>query len=123
MTDLLLPDKALNALDKLLLRIITYMACVPFSNLMTETAYVAQLADIGYSSIEIEDISAEVFPGLARYIDSLSKDPRRTAALDPRKVASYRGFAKVLRWWSRGRLRFVLVKAMKGGVGKSGSVL
>ena len=83
---------------------------------MTEEAYLAQLADIGYTDVEIQDITKHVFSGLAKYIDGIGEDNRKVAALDAKKVASYGGFAKVLRWWSRGKMRFVLVKGIKGGI-------
>ena len=83
---------------------------------MTAEDYLAQLRDIGYINVEIQDITQHVFAGLAKYIDGIAADSRKAAALDAKKLASYKGFAKILRWWAGGKLRFVLVKGMKGGI-------
>lgn len=114
LTDLMLPDKALSPITSLLMRMICFFANVPFHNLTTRNEYEASLRELGFTQLEIIDITQDVFPGLARYIDSLQKDPAMRAALDPAKLKQYRMFAKVLRWWNGGRLRFVLVKATKG---------
>lgn len=113
-TDLMLPDGGLSALSSILMRIICYFANVPFHNLLTQPEYERVYTELGFTRLEIEDITMDVFPGLADYIDTVNRDPVMCAALDPAKLRQYRMFAKVLRWWSRGRLRFVLVKAMKG---------
>lgn len=96
------------------MRIICFFANVPFHNLVKQFEYEAIFNEFGFTHIEVEDITSDVFPGLARYIDSLDAEPAMRAALDPAKLKQYKMFAKVLRWWSRDRLRFVLVKAMKG---------
>lgn len=110
----MLPDTPLSGISTLLLRVICYLAHVPFANLVTQAEYERVYEELGFTQVEIEDITRDVFPGLASYIDGINLDPLMRAALDPSKMQQYRIFAKILRWWSNGRLRFVLVKAMKG---------
>lgn len=90
------------------------MAGVPFNNLITQQEYEKHLSDLGFTKIQIEDITPYVFSGLASYISRIDDDPRLKAALDPAKLKQYKAFARVLNWWSGGRLQFVLVSAMKG---------
>lgn len=96
------------------MRVICFFANVPFHNLVKQAEYEATFRELGFTQLDIEDITQDVFPGLAAYIDSLDADPVMRAALNPAKLQQYKVFARILRWWSRGRLRFVLVKAMKG---------
>lgn len=114
LTDLMLPDTPLSTISSVLMRIICFFANVPSHNLITQAEYEAIFKELGFTQLEIEDITQDVFPGLAGYIDRLGADSVMGAALDPAKLQQYKMFAKVLRWWSGGRLRFVLVKAMKG---------
>ena len=118
LTDLMLPLKPLSSLSKLALRIICLLSSVPYLNLISRLDYEAQLREIGYTNIEIEDISPDVFSGLAGYIDQLDNDVVLKAAIDPGKLRQYRIFAHVLRWWSRGTLSYVIVKAIKGSTQK-----
>lgn len=110
----MLPNEPLSLLSSFLMRIICYFANVPFENLITQAEYEQVFKELNFTRLEIEDITQDVFPGLAGYIDRLNEDQVMNAALDPAKLRQYRMFAKILRWWSNGRLRFVLVKAMKG---------
>lgn len=96
------------------MRIICFFANVPFHNLVTQTEYESTLHELGFTQLEIEDVTQDVFPGLAGYIENRASDPVMRAALDPAKLQQYKMFARVLRWWAGGSLRFVLVKAMKG---------
>jgi hypothetical protein len=114
MTDLMLPSKPSSTLTNVLMRLICLLAGVPYSNLITTEEYEAQLRQLGYIDIEIKDITKDVFPGLAQYIDGLTDNAGMAAALDMSKVREYRMFARVLRWWMNDRLLFVLVKATKG---------
>lgn len=116
LTELMLPEQQLSLWSKFCLRGICLLAKVPYENLISRQAYIAQLEEIGYSGIELEVITQHVFAGLAAYIDGIDKDVRLANALDRSKVRQYVGFAKVLRWWAAGpKLDFVLVKAMRGG--------
>lgn len=110
----MLPDTPLSPISSVLMRIICFFANVPFDNLVNQAEYEQTFREIGFTQLEVEDVTQDVFPGLAEYIESRDKDPVLRAALDPAKLQQYRMFAKVLKWWSGGRLRFVLVKAMKG---------
>jgi hypothetical protein len=114
LTDLMLPSTPLSPISTILLRMICFLASVPFENLVTQEVYEATFSELGFTELVIEDITPHVFDGLAGYIDRINQDAKLKAALDPAKMLQYRIFARILRWWSNGRLRFVIVKAMKG---------
>ena len=88
---------------------------MPYSNLLTQAAYEAQLRETGYSHIEIEDLTSDVFPGLGDYIERMCGEVKFQVALDSSKLRQYRTFARVLRWWNKGKLSFVMVTAVKSG--------
>lgn len=72
---------------------------VPSANLVTLSQYRSQLECIGYDDIQIEDISAHVFPGLIAFLRS--------------RGLLWGIFAYMLRiWWKTGG-RYVLVSASK----------
>lgn len=113
LTDLMLPSKPLSFFSETALRVVCWLAKVPYSNILTREQYEANLRRLGYIDVRMEDISEFVFRGLAEYIDSRGKDRLLKAALDQAKLKQYSVFAKVLRWWGRGNLSFVLVRARR----------
>jgi len=119
MTDLLLPSEPLSSFSRIALQLVCWLAKVPFDNLVSRDDYEAGLRELGYIDIDIDDITPHVFDGLAGYIESTGRDHLLATALDKAKLSQYRAFARVLRWWGRGNLRFVLVKARRAFV-KSG---
>lgn len=60
------------ALNRLFLRTLTFALSAPFSNLLTPAAYRTQLQEAGYADedITIEDITDDVFPGLASFLET-----------------------------------------------------
>lgn len=76
---------------------------VPRENMITSSEYKDMLQSIGYRDVSIRIITAEVFPGLAAYIESHT--------VDYRWIGFY-VFAKFLRWWTRNQyLEYVIVSA------------
>lgn len=113
-TDLLLPTRQLAWYTLLIHRFIYYMSGSPSVNMITQEEYKVQLQNLGYTHIVFQDISPHVFPGLSAYIDGISAQPALAAAIDKSKLAQYTQFARVLRWWAKGNMKFVLVRATKG---------
>ncbi|KAI1943066.1 hypothetical protein LOZ66_000761 [Ophidiomyces ophidiicola] len=66
------PSSSLRSVfNGLLLRLLTPALSAPFSNFMTMSAYKRELQEAGYAveNITIEDITEDVFPGLARFLE------------------------------------------------------
>ena len=112
-TDLLLP-RAPTLLDRLALQFICMMAGVPFANLMSRERYEATLREQGWTEIQLEDISASVYPGFLRFIKEHGE------AMGPALSAwgGLAGYARVVEWYSRPerpRLAFYIISARKRG--------
>ncbi|GAA5902081.1 uncharacterized protein JCM6883_001291 [Sporobolomyces salmoneus] len=117
LTDLLLPSTSLTLFDSLALRIICLLAHLPFENLLNPKNYRSSLVRAGFdqATIEMQDISDQVWPGFLRFIE------RREKEMGVVLGSSWRGlkmYAKVVRWYSgagggRKRLRFYLISAKK----------
>ncbi|GAA5916251.1 class I SAM-dependent methyltransferase [Sporobolomyces salmoneus] len=113
LTDLLLPSTPLTSFDSLALRIICLLADLPFENLLTPKNYRASLVKAGFdeSTIEMQDISDQVWPGFLRFIE------RREEEMGVALESSWKGlkmYSRVVRWYSglgggRKRLRFYLI--------------
>ncbi|KAK2821781.1 hypothetical protein FQN49_007680 [Arthroderma sp. PD_2] len=66
------PSNLQRALNTLFLRLLTPALGAPFKNFVTQDAYKSQLEEAGYlaKNITIEDITDDVFAGLARFLDT-----------------------------------------------------
>ena len=110
-SDLLLPDRPLSWKAYVIHRIICLAAGVPWRNMVNEAHYRASSIEAGFDVMVIEDCTADVFVGLADHINRLGADAMLRIATNSALRSKYVGFAKVLRWYARGNMRFVLVKA------------
>ena len=116
LTDLVLATPAPSLIARLALRIICILAGVPWQNMVSRDDYEATLRKptLGLSDIQWEDVTEDVFRGLATFIERRGQDPMAMSVLDRGKWSRYAGFARILRWWSHGHIvRFVLVSAVK----------
>lgn len=75
-----------------------------------EDEYVARLRRAGFADIEVEDVSARVFAPLATWIRDRDRMYGRAFGSE---WGGLMGFARVLEWWSRGSVAFVVVSATK----------
>ncbi|KAL3459271.1 hypothetical protein BJX64DRAFT_206308 [Aspergillus heterothallicus] len=109
--DLLLPSTPLPLLTRLCLRLLCLLTGTPYSNFLTESQYRSLLINAGYeaASIEFHDISAHVFPGIARFMARRVREARMFGM--GRGVGKYRGAGKVFAWWATGVVRGVVVVA------------
>ncbi|GAA6062270.1 hypothetical protein JCM10212_000930 [Sporobolomyces blumeae] len=122
LADLVLPSSPLTFLDTFLLRLLCLAARIPFSNLKTPSEYRASLVSAGFdaSSIEMTDISTEVWAGFLGFVERRNREfgGPSGAVLG----SSWKGldlYSKVVKWYSgegggRPRLRFYLVSAAIG---------
>ncbi|KAL8280928.1 hypothetical protein RQP46_006607 [Phenoliferia psychrophenolica] len=94
----------------ILLRIICLVSKVPWGNMVVHDEYLARLRQVGFSDVEVEDVSAHVFLPLATWIRE--RDAKYGRAFGS-EWGGLMGFARVLEWWSRGSVRFVVVSAVK----------
>ncbi|KAK9474876.1 S-adenosyl-L-methionine-dependent methyltransferase [Dipodascopsis tothii] len=101
-------------LQQLGLRVVCAFAHTPVANFVTVADYVRLLESCGFTAaagwtVSVEDVSADVFDGLARFIK------RRDASLGAHlQFKPYSSFAKVLAWWARsGVVRSVVVTVRK----------
>ncbi|KAL5363929.1 hypothetical protein BJX96DRAFT_167880 [Aspergillus floccosus] len=107
--DLLLADST-SPWQRLLLRMMCWVAGTPVGNFVTRAEYEALLVRAGYvlERVEIADVSMHVFGGLAGFIR------RKDRELKPYglSVGRYRVAARVFDWWARtGVVRGVVVVA------------
>ena len=110
LTDLILGNET-TFLQRLLLRIICFLTSSPYANFKTQETYLKDYIAAGFVDLEAEDISDDVFLGLAGFIGR-----HRTTMTGFGIKASwggYLGFRRVLEWWSKGVVRFVVVHAEK----------
>jgi SAM-dependent methyltransferase len=108
-TDLLLGDTTM--LQRLIMRVICLLTSSPYSNFKTEKEYHCDFVEAGFTNISIEDLSGEVFPGLRNFII------RHHATMGKFGIKGnwmgYLVFTRVLEWWSKGVVRFIVVHANK----------
>ena len=90
-----------STFNSLFLRILTPGLAAPFSNFVTPEAYKAQLQDAGYEEqdISIEDITSDVFPGLATFLETRQ---RELAALGLGGFSKWRVSGWLFRWLAGG---------------------
>ncbi|WEW58035.1 hypothetical protein PRK78_003502 [Emydomyces testavorans] len=83
------------------LRVLTPSLSAPFSNFVPPSAYKTQLRDAGYAEedIAIEDITDDVFPGLARFLE---RRDQQLAALGLSGFLKWRISGWLFRWLSAG---------------------
>ncbi|KDR85051.1 hypothetical protein GALMADRAFT_315168 [Galerina marginata CBS 339.88] len=74
---------------------------MPVENLISAEDYVAQLKDIGYEDVRLEDITANVFPGFVRFLKS--------------RGWGWWVFGWVIDWYTGAGARFVIVSGRKRG--------
>ena len=114
MTDLILADNV-TPLDRIYMRIICSLTGSPFSNFTTLSAYHQHLRDVGFHDVQIEDISKDTFPGLERFIKRHDLEMGRYGiTLAWGKWNGYLAFGRILKWWSTGVVKFIVITAGKG---------
>ncbi|KAE8350116.1 hypothetical protein BDV28DRAFT_163192 [Aspergillus coremiiformis] len=113
--DLLLSETA-SFWEKLLLRSMCLISGMPYSNFLPREEYLDMLVRAGYerNMIEMRDISAYVFAGIASHIREQDEKLRRYGMT----VGKFKGAAKAFNWWARtGVVRgFVVVARIPGPV-------
>ncbi|GAA5982577.1 hypothetical protein JCM10908_006704 [Rhodotorula pacifica] len=119
LTDLLLPSEPLGLTDYLLLRILFYFANTPWQNFLSPARYRTHLVNAGFDpdSIEMHDISDDVWPGFCRFMRERDRQLGRGAILG----SAWRGllmYTRVVEWYSGvsggpQRLGFYLISASK----------
>lgn len=96
--DLLMSESA-SLWDRCRLRLMCLVTGIPYSNFITEKEYRAMLALAGYEQdmIDMQDISEDVFAGIADYIRT------REAGLEMygMTVGKFKAPAKIFDWWAR----------------------
>lgn len=97
-----------------LLRVVCWMADLPWANMCTAEEYRDMLVKVGgYADVEIEDISANVYAGLAGFIKKRDRDLKDIGVSGG--VGRYTGAAKLFGWLgTTGLIRACLVVARKG---------
>ena len=87
--------------NSLFLRLLTPGLSAPFSNFITFEAYKLQLQEAGYAAedIAIEDITDDVFPGLATFLETRK---RELAALGLTGFSKWRISGWLFRWLAAG---------------------
>ncbi|KAL1956525.1 hypothetical protein VTO42DRAFT_7088 [Malbranchea cinnamomea] len=90
-----------SILDSLFLRLLTPALSAPFSNFVTQEAYKAQLKAAGYAEedITIDDITDDVFPGLATFLETRQRD---LTALGLSGFSKWRISGWLFRWLAAG---------------------
>ncbi|POY74952.1 hypothetical protein BMF94_1928 [Rhodotorula taiwanensis] len=126
LTDLLIPVSDLSFVDHFLLRALFHLAKAPWQNFLTTSAYRDHLVQAGFDrdSIEMQDISDDVWPGFCRFMRERDQQAGRSTILG----SAWRGlsmYTKVVVWYSgaRGgkrRLHFYLISARKADLSTRG---
>ena len=90
-----------SILNSIFLRVLTPGLSAPFSNFVTFDAYKAQLQEVGYAAedITIEDITNDVFPGLATFLETRQ---RELTALGLSGFSKWRISGWLFRWLASG---------------------
>ena len=110
LTDLILGPQT-TFTQRLLLRLICALTSSPFANFKTREEYLRDYRDAGFLDIEMEDISNDVFLGLAGFIGRHNRTMKGLGIGG--RWGGYLLFKKVLEWWSTGVVRFVVVRATR----------
>lgn len=63
-----------SPLRRALARALCIILGVPWENMISPSAYAQQLKDIGFTDVEVEDITSEVFPRLTAFLKSETTD-------------------------------------------------
>lgn len=121
LTDLVLPSTPLSRLDTLLLHLLLLLAGCPTANLVSERAYRAQLVTAGFdaASIELRDISSDVWPGFCRFVrEREARLGGRGRGVLGSKWTGLVRYASVVEWYAglksgRPKMRYCLVAARK----------
>ncbi|BGP43828.1 hypothetical protein JCM10449v2_007885 [Rhodotorula kratochvilovae] len=118
LTDLLLCEP-LSITHQLLLRALFFLAGAPFANFVSPATYRSQLVAAGFDAalIEMEDISAEVWPGFCAFVREREARLGRTGVLGGKWSGLVR-YARVVEWYAgvgggTQKLRFFLISAQK----------
>lgn len=92
-----------------LLRLLLFLLGVPWQNMKKRNGYLHDFECAGFIDMKVEVITSQVFPGLARYIET-----HRDIWRDKRWIG-FSIFAVVLNWWLReDMVDFVVVTAVVG---------
>ncbi|GAA5894863.1 hypothetical protein JCM8208_006089 [Rhodotorula glutinis] len=122
LTDLVLPSTPTSLLDRTLLHLLLLLAGVPRSNLVPLATYRAELVAAGFdpSSVELTDISDEVWPGFCAFVRTREE---RMGGGSQRGVLGtkwdgLRRYASVVEWYAgvksgNPKMRYYLVSARK----------
>ncbi|KAJ3281100.1 hypothetical protein HK104_000217 [Borealophlyctis nickersoniae] len=112
-TDIILGSGNMSAATRLSLRAGLAVAGVPWENIVSETDYKKSAKEAGFSEVDVEDISENVFPGLRNFLHRQRADVGGLVDTN-RKWRQYMGTSKLLSWVHKNKLlRFVLVSARK----------
>ncbi|KAF9056226.1 S-adenosyl-L-methionine-dependent methyltransferase [Panaeolus papilionaceus] len=97
LADICFSDSALRTpLSKWLIRLLKLM---PSSNVTSKEGYEAQMREVGYTDISMEDITEDVFPGFISFLKS--------------KGAGWWLFGQLLSWYVYAGARFVIASGSK----------
>ncbi|KAI8825912.1 S-adenosyl-L-methionine-dependent methyltransferase [Fimicolochytrium jonesii] len=95
------------------LRAALYLTGAPWANFLTPPAYIGQYHSAGFTDVVVEDISANVFPGLGRFIKAHRE--RMGGVVGEGKWGQYEMAGRLFGWlWEEGLVRFVVVRARRG---------
>ncbi|KAJ3143097.1 hypothetical protein HK100_011396 [Physocladia obscura] len=110
LSDIILGSAKLSALDRIFLRIFVIGTGVPMVNLVRLSEYEDDIKTAGFVNVEIEDVTDNVFGGLASFIRD--RDTEFRHLLNWRRWLQYRVMRHFLEWViAKGVLRFVVTKA------------
>jgi cyclopropane fatty-acyl-phospholipid synthase-like methyltransferase len=110
LTDLILGDDT-TLFQRMLMRIICLLTGLPYCNFKVESAYRHDFQGAGFSEIDLEDISDDVFPRLEHFIQQHQKE--MTSFGIRGKWTGFLIFARILAWWKTGVVRFIVVNATR----------
>ncbi|CRG91372.1 hypothetical protein PISL3812_08420 [Talaromyces islandicus] len=96
--DLLLSESA-SLWDRCRLRLMCLFTGIPYSNFLTEKEYRAMMSLAGYEQdmIDMQDISEDVFAGIAGYIRTKEAELEMYGMT----VGKFKAPAKVFDWWAK----------------------
>ncbi|KAJ3315361.1 hypothetical protein HDU76_002229 [Blyttiomyces sp. JEL0837] len=97
------------------LRAFCIMAGVPWENLVSQQEYIDSISHAGFDkdSIQCDDISDNVFPGLVRFIEE--QEVRMMGLVSEGKMSKYRFLKWFVKWvYEEKVLMFVVVRARRG---------
>jgi len=112
MTDLALGNDT-TLWQRVLLLLICYLTSSPFANFVKEDEYRKSLVNVGFVNISVDDISRDVFSGLASFIKTQEEDLTRFGIRG--NWSGYRLFARILRRWDIGIVKLIVVSAERNG--------